>query len=242
MKSPRWLSRLYQTNSRVHRLVAPIRHVLVALTNRARLSDLQQPWGTTRFARRPAVFTALKELFPEFETASILSYGCSTGEEVADLLRLYPRASVHGTDLHRRRLKQAKKLILDRRAAFFLSNETELARHGPYDLIVACSVFIRHPEGLHTDNLSKLYPFPVFERGIGRLLRCLRPGGGLLIYNANYRVMDTRWGASLRVVRHPDIAQSPNIPLFSRDGTKAPPSRYDEQLFLLEEPLGEANL
>lgn len=108
MRAPKWLSRMYQTNSRVHLALAPIRHGLVALRNLARPGDLHQAWSTTRLSRRPKLMKALSEIVPDEGRAKVLSFGCSTGEEVLDIRQYYRQAKVFGTDLNRKSLKKGE--------------------------------------------------------------------------------------------------------------------------------------
>lgn len=234
MRAPKWLSNIYQQNTRIHLLLAPLRHRFVALRNFARPTELHQAWGTTAVNRRPKLVQAISEIVPDGDKKKVLSYGCSTGEELVELRQKYHRAQLFGTDLNRTSLRKAKTTLADCAVELFVSTEADLRRYGPYDLIVACSVFIRHPEDTHTDDLSRLYPFRVFEKGILRLFENIKPGGLMCIHNANYRVMDTDLAASLRAIRHPDVAQSPNVPLFASSGRKLSPAPYEDQLFLRE--------
>lgn len=224
------LSRLYQTNDRVHIWIAPIRHRLVALTNFVRPRTIHQTWGTTSLNRRPALLQALVEMVPDRASLKVLSFGSSTGEEVLDLLVHYRQGRVFGTDAHRGRLAVARKRIGDA-ATLFRSSAANLSRHGPFDLIVACSVFIKHPEDTHTEDLGRIYPFVQFEEGIRLLCAVIRPGGHILIHNSNYDAMDTSLGEVLTPKSHPAIFQNPEIPCFDRSGRKLPGVLRGPELF-----------
>jgi len=224
------LSSIYQTNSSVHLLLAPLRHKLVAVLNLSPPRQLHQAWGTTQANRRPELLNALASIVPDNEGLKVLSCGCSTGEEVVDLLDHYRRGFVYGTDLHRGRLRRARKQV-GNRATLFVSSEALLRYHGPFDLIIACSVFLRHPEDTHTENLSLIYPFSQFEDGIHSLCSAVHSGGYLLIHNSNYRVMDTVLASRLEPICHPVITQNPNVPCFGRDGKKTQQGHMHEQLF-----------
>lgn len=234
MKAPKILSRLYQSNRRVHLALAPLRHGWVALRNLALPGELHQAWGTTAINRRPKVMQALAEVVPDRPGLRVLSFGCSTGEEVLDLREHYRHAKVFGTELNRTSLRKAEERLKEADAILFHSTYDNLQRYGPYNLILACSVFLRHPEDTHAEDLSKLYPFEAFERGVCRLFDNTLPGGFLLIHNTNYRVSETRLGAFLTPVHHPDIVQNPRVPLFDPSGRKLPVTGYDEQLFRRE--------
>jgi hypothetical protein len=222
---------LYQQNNSAHVLIAPIRHKLIALQNFVSPEQLHQAWGTTSANRRPKLWASLREIFPDRTNAKLLSFGCSTGEELLDLAQYYPQATLFGTDINRARLRQAQRLVPRSKSRLFFASAHNLQKYGPFDLIVACSVFIRHPEDTHTDDLSSIYPFSVFEKGIRQLFENVRIGGLLLIYNANYCVMSTSVANRLSVVLHHDILQQAQVPLFGVDGRKLPHSAYAQQLF-----------
>ncbi|MBE7503801.1 MAG: hypothetical protein HS113_26650 [Verrucomicrobiales bacterium] len=177
---------------------------------------------------------ALSEIVRDEAGVKVLSFGCSSGEEVLDIRQYYRHATVFGTDLNRKSLKKAQRLLRGTGVQLFVSTDENIQEHGPYTLIMACSVFIRHPEDTHTDDISTLYPFEVFERGICRLFENTIVGGYLLIHNADYRVTDTRVGPRLRPVRHGELVQNPRVPLFARTGRKLGVTGYDEQLFRRE--------
>ena len=224
------LSHLYQTNHRVHLWIAPIRHRLVALTNFVRPRAIHQTWGTTSLNRRPALFQALVAMVPDCASLKVLSFGCSTGEEVLDLLVHYRQGRVFGTDAHRGRLAMAQARIGEA-AILFRSSAANMSQHGPFDLIVACSVFIRHPEDTHTEDLGRIYPFVQFEEGLRMLYGATRPGGHILIHNSNYDVMDTSLKKGLTPVSHPAIFQNAEIPCFDRSGRKLPGVLRGPELF-----------
>jgi hypothetical protein len=63
--------------------------------------------------------------------------------------------------------------------------------------------------------------FDAFDREVSELVRCLRPGGLLLVAHSNFRITDTRAAAQLELVLHADPAGSGLTPaLFGPTGSR----------------------
>lgn len=225
------LKKLYDKSDSFALSVNTLRHAMACLRNFTGFSTMFQTFGTTRFDRHPQMFTAARDAMRGRPVKKLLSYGCSTGEEAFSLSGYFPEARIYGTDINKDRLKIAQANNRDSRVTFFLSNPKNLRHHGPYDLIFAMSVFIRHPEDTRTENLSLIFPFKSFEKGVAALLDHVEISGLLVIRNANYRVMDTNFASRLEVVVCPEVFQAPEVPLFAKNGVKQPSRRYDEQIF-----------
>lgn len=61
---------------------------------RARPDNLFQPYARTAFDRHPRIFSCVRDRVPDSDTTRILSFGCSTGEEVFSLRRYFPQAKI----------------------------------------------------------------------------------------------------------------------------------------------------
>jgi len=135
------------------------------------------------------------------EVFSILSFGCSSGEEARSLASLYfndtealgvKRVQVYGADTNDTRLSMAEASSLSDGSAnsivFFNNNKVPLSRYGPYDIIMANSVLGRNRHGMKEGR----YPFSLFERTVSSLDSVLKEGGVLVMANAVYRLHHTR--------------------------------------------------
>ncbi|EGF93758.1 hypothetical protein ABI_22000 [Asticcacaulis biprosthecium C19] len=72
-----------------------------------------------------------------------------------------------------------------------MSTQNAIRDHGPYDAITAMSVFCLWPATSGLENITEVYPFSTFESGLLGLFQHLKPGGVLLLQNAQYMVEDT---------------------------------------------------
>lgn len=129
--------------------------------------------------------------------ARILSYGCSTGEELISLRALFPTARIVGCDIDAAALARARSSTEGLDIQIFRSSWRRIRQFGPFDLIVANAVFCRHPESAGVDDLSTLYEFEDFDDSISEMGDVLRPGGLLMLSDTNYLVADTTLASEL---------------------------------------------
>lgn len=178
----------------------------------------------TELDRYPRIFRRVREHFlslPDQGQLNILSFGCSSGEEVETLSRFYfPNARILGLDVNEQVLNQARERGLDPTLVRFeLSSKAALAENGPFDIIFAMSVFCLWPDTQGKANITDLYTFDKFVEGVSLLHSHLEIGGLLVVVNANYRFKDLPFAgqySSLDV----NIPASGFVEQFDRDGNR----------------------
>jgi hypothetical protein len=179
--------------------------------------------NSTRVNRYPHVFQAVSELsrFAGLIAPRLLSYGCSTGEEVDTLSRLYfIDSEVLGVDVAEEALAQARAGFgSNPRLRFEPSDKEFLAKQPKFAIIFAMSVLCRWPETRNMTNLSELFPFAAFESQVEFLDSLLDPGGFLVVFNASYSFLQTAVSSQYDLVLHPRIRNSGFVRQFNRDGT-----------------------
>jgi hypothetical protein len=116
----------------------------------------------------------LRRYFPHDRRLSVLSFGCSTGEELMTLRALFPGAALFGCDVDWHSLQAARALVGDA-ATFFESHDDAVLDHGPYDAIVCNSVLMR-PGGIEASR---------WIDAVAALDAALKPGGILQVINSN---------------------------------------------------------
>ena len=134
----------------------------------------------------------------------ILSFGCSTGEELVSLRRRFPNAEIVGAEINPRSRRLADRRMARDPRTWVVSPE---GVRGAFDLIFGLAVFQREPHKIaemDVADLTPFYPFDRFDKGIGELVDRLIPGGILCIVHAHYRVED-----SLASPRLEPIAEAP---------------------------------
>lgn len=143
----------------------------------------------TAMNRYPLIFAACKEYFGVKKDLKILSYGCSTGEEVLTLRGYFPDAFIVGTDINLEALAKCRTLKIDEKMFFIYSGDEAIEQLGPFDVIFCLAVFQRDPHKIINEDipsLKKIYPFSKFERKIVKLDRHLKTGGLFVIHFTQY--------------------------------------------------------
>lgn len=194
-------------------------------------SSMHQRSNKTAFNRYPLIFEGAAEFLGSDKPHRILSFGCSTGEEVATLAGHFPRAKLVGVDINPRNLRLARNQYRGNNWQFLSSNSPELERLAPFDAIFCLSVLQKTemrflPTGV---NGRSVYAFEKFEREVERLDRWLAPGGLLVILNSSYRFCDCSVQAGYRVLPAPPGVSFIELP-FDPEGNRLPDS-YDRVFF-----------
>lgn len=147
----------------------------------------------TQYDRTPDIFRGVAELGP---ARKILSFGCSTGEEVRTLRdKYFPRSVIHGIDINAGIVTRNQRNNPDPDIEYF-DNPIDL--DDDYDVIFAMSVLCRWPDG------QEQYHFDTFQRALLSLDKRLKPGGLLVIYNAQYLIEESLLGEHYEPVQIDD--------------------------------------
>lgn len=178
--------------------------------------ELFQPYPDTCENRYPELFDRLAELLRDRADARILSFGCSTGEEVRALRQRLPAARIVGIDLNPDAIAAARNNDPQHRDDYRVAGRPEPEER--FDAVLALAVF-RHGqlERYRPDSCASTMTFSRFADGVSRLDAALIEGGYLAIYNSHFRFTDThlapRYAVDpLRLSGHPsqELAYGPD--------------------------------
>ncbi|MFA5966072.1 MAG: methyltransferase domain-containing protein [Sphingomonas sp.] len=156
---------------------------------------LFQPTGHTKLDRHPALFSFARESVGDGPDRQLLSFGCSTGEEVFSLRRYFAESRITGIDISPRRIREcrrrARRLGADPALRFAVASSAEKFAPQSIDAIFANSV-LRHGDlALAPPRCDHRISFADFERIVSGLAHCIKPGGLLVLRYANFRFADT---------------------------------------------------
>jgi SAM-dependent methyltransferase len=180
-----------------------------------RRGEVHQTTPYTSEDRYPELFDLAAKLRPD--AMRILSFGCSTGEELVALRRRFQGAEIVGAEINARSRRIASRRVLRDVQARVLPPD---AITGSFDIVFALAVLQREPHKvaeMDVDDLSAHYPFRRFDQTVSELVARLQPGGLLCVIHAHYPVEAATVFAELEAV---GTAPPMGAPLFGRDGRR----------------------
>jgi SAM-dependent methyltransferase len=178
-----------------------------------------QPATVTSANRHPELFDRVVDLLADHPRPAILSFGCSTGEEVITLARRFPTATLRGIDINPACIRTARQRLAntpDPRIDFVCASSAEGELPDRYDAIFALSV-LRHGrlDAERPDDCSAILPFDRFARAVAALDGCLKPGGLLVIWGSHFRFADLPLAAGYSTLHSQPLR--PAMPLYGAD-------------------------
>lgn len=184
-------------------------------------------WVNTTYANRyPRIFRFVREQLGDDGTAKILSFGCSTGEEVFTLRSYFPRAAIKGIDINASNIAVCRKRLRaapDARISFETKDSMAGEPDAAYDAIF-CMAVLRHG-GLTRPDITRcdhLIRFADFAATVAEFRRCLKPGGFLVLRHSNFRLTDAPAAADFEVVLRVKPLPPERLTLFGPDNRRLP--------------------
>jgi hypothetical protein len=135
--------------------------------------EILQESGRTLENRNPEHYDAGVVRHPR---GRILSFGCSTGEELLELRARFPESEIVGCEIDKDRAAIARE-----RTGLWVGPFEDVP--GDFDLIFAMSVLCRY--GGKTGSTAPL-DYGMFSAAVEALAGRLRQGGYLYLFNTNY--------------------------------------------------------
>ncbi|HEX8414677.1 MAG TPA: methyltransferase domain-containing protein [Sphingomicrobium sp.] len=179
--------------------------------------SLHQITEYTEPNRYPALFDLAARLRPDAKR--ILSFGCSSGEELESIRRRFPDACIVGAEINPRSRAAARTRVANDPATQVVQS---IEGQAGFDVIFALAVLQFQPHRIEDEgvqDLAPIYPFRRFEQQVTKLTAVLKAGGLLCVMHTHYRIEDCTVASQLMSV---EDAPALGGPLFRPDGW-----RYD---------------
>jgi hypothetical protein len=203
----------------VRRFVLHPQHRWETLTRLLHSSSHLQGATYTELDRYPELFEVCRKHLQDHPSPSILSFGCSTGEEVFTLARYLPQARITGVDLNRWCLKQARAASSERAPyTFLVSGSAAFAQLGDFDAIFCMAVLQRtenREEGREVADAG--FTFARFEQELAMLDRKLKSGGLLFVDQTDFSLLDTELAIRYRALEFAGNRVERERPLYGPD-------------------------
>lgn len=171
--------------------------------------------------RYPLLFRQTQSYLGDGDNICILSFGCSTGEEVFTLGEYFPNATIVGVDINKWCIRQCRKTNHSERYFFLHRLSSEFEQATSFDAIFCMAVFQRTENRTSSDNgLSIDFTFSHFEQEIEMLDGKLKEGGILVVDHSDFSFMDTACSTRYAPLDCENNQLQRCRPLFDRDNRK----------------------
>ncbi len=172
----------------------------LAIFFRKLVKEQHQLTSVTASNRYPELFNEVRFAVRNISNPSILSFGCSTGEECFTMHSYFPGGKILGVDINKSNIRKAKRKNIHQNINFLFSTPETIKENGKYDMIFCLSVLCRWEETKDLDNCADIYPFSKFSETAIMLASQIKSGGLLVVYNSNFRFEDTEAFADFQIV------------------------------------------
>ena len=199
--------------------------------------NLFQLSAVTWADRYPEIFEFARRELGGGKDVKLLSFGCSTGEEVFTLRRYFPLATIRGLDINPHSIATCRSKLRarpDPGLTFEVASSLAGEASESWDAIFCMAIFrdgaLADPGVARCDRRIR---FAGFSAMIGDVARCLRPGGLLFLAHANFRFRDTPAARDFDLVLRARFGSGGAgiTPIFDRDNTRTAEFDCDEAGF-----------
>lgn len=199
-----------------------------------RPENLFQPYTTTSPNRYPEEFGIVRLELTAAEPR-VLSFGCSSGDELLTLRDYIPTARITGIDANPLAVRTARKRVAGA-GPITVVKASDASRETPasYDAVLALAVFRHGALSAAPPRCEEYLRFADFERTVTGLAAAVKPGGVFVIRHANFRFTDCAAAAGYELVLGGfESAGAGGLPspVYGRDNELLAPEQRDDGVY-----------
>jgi hypothetical protein len=185
----------------------------------------------TETNRYPDLFEICRDQLKDKINPRILSFGCSTGEEVFSLGEYLPGAKIIGADISNWCIKECLKKPHNENFEFLNSKSERFRRMDNFDAIFCLAVF-QHPDNRRESaGFASEYLFSQFEQQLIVLDNKLIKGGLLFIDNCDFNFFETEIARRYSPVKDEKNRILRERPIYDRANKKILDITYNYRVF-----------
>jgi hypothetical protein len=185
----------------------------------------------TESNRYPDLFEICRDHFKDQANIRILSFGCSTGEEVFSLGEYLPGAKITGTDISKWCIRECQKKNHNDNFEFIHSKSELFRRTENFDAVFCLAVFQHAENRLESAGFASSYLFSQFEEQLSILDRKLAKGGLLFIDHCDFNFFETSFSYRYSPLNHINNRILRERPMYDRNNKKILDITYTYRVF-----------
>lgn len=183
--------------------------------------------------RYPDLFEQCGKQLKDCPRPRLLSFGCSTGEEVRSLKSYLPHARITGVDVNRWCIRRCLAENSSSDCDFFCSDSSDFAQLVDLDAVFCLAVFQRTENRTKADNrLATGITFAKFNEVIVQLDSKLRPGGLFVIALADYAFSEAACASHYVPLEWPGNVTRHRRPLFDRHNRRVAEEQFLPRIYV----------
>jgi len=195
--------------------------------------QIHQQSTFTKFNRYPLLFKECADYLSSISNPNILSFGCSTGEEINSIGQYLPNANIMGVDINKWCLKQGRKKYKNQKFSFVHRFSDEFKNASGFDAIFCMAVFQRTENRTNSNNFTEHgFVFEQFENEISILDKKLKHGGLLIIDHSDFSFLETFSSNQYLPLNFEKNQIERKRPLFDRYNNKVTDAHYSFRVFV----------
>jgi hypothetical protein len=227
----------------IYRFLTTLRIPYILLTNSRLRAEFFAKWKNSSYHyqistytennRYPVIFKECSQYLQNIDSPRIISFGCSTGEEVRTLGLYMPAAHIFGIDINQWCIKQCVKLNNSNSHYFYhrLSKEFESLEN--LDAIFCMAVFQKTDDRLpNKKHNKKQFSFTAFEDEIVLLDKKLKKAGLLIIDFSDFNFKDTFVANKYVPLNFESNQFLRRFPLFDKNNHKVADEKFLYRVFV----------